>query len=232
MRRTVGEAKTPFRRRLRGICRNRRSHSATYPPQRPAPDPGGKACRFTDTSWLGVQIASGQTFSTATRRPTARTGQEPCWNGSSTSAGPRPEPGSTRSSASSAPRICATARPGLTGGLIFLDGAFVQVLEGSPEAVGRLQARLLRDPRHTGMDLRARERALCRLFHGQAMALRTRACLDPLLLDAFGYAPGFPVARFPADALLEFVVRACRPVRGPLRPARVRADPAIGTGAG
>ena len=30
------------------------------------------------------------------------------------------------------------------------------------------------------------------------------------LLEAFGYRPGFPVADFPADALLEFVVQACR----------------------
>lgn len=107
----------------------------------------------------------------------------------------------------------------ISGGLIFLDSTFVQVLEGSPEAVGRLHARLLRDPRHAGLDLRARERALCRLFRGQAMALRTRACLDPVLLDAFGYAPGFPVARFPADALLEFVVRACRGRAAPAAPA-------------
>jgi hypothetical protein len=62
------------------------------------------------------------------------------------------------------------------------------------------------------------------------MALRTRACLDPVLLDTFGYVPGFPVARFPSDALLEFVVRACRPVRGPARPARPRADPEVRTG--
>ncbi|HMR51750.1 MAG TPA: BLUF domain-containing protein [Amaricoccus sp.] len=122
------------------------------------------------------------------------------------------------------------SQAGISGGLIFLDGWFVQVLEGSPEAVTRLHARLLRDPRHAGLDLRARERALCRLFRGQAMALRTRACLDLALLDAFGYTPGFPVARFPADVLLEFVVRACRPVRGPARSARPRADPANRTG--
>jgi hypothetical protein len=122
------------------------------------------------------------------------------------------------------------SQAGISGGLIFLDGWFVQVLEGSPEAVTRLHARLLRDPRHAAPDLRSRERALCRLFRGQAMALRTRACLDPVLLDTFGYVPGFPIARFPSDALLEFVVRACRPVRGPVRPARPRADPEVRTG--
>ena len=41
------------------------------------------------------------------------------------------------------------------------------------------------------------------------MALRSRACLDPALLEAFGWRPGFPVADFPADVLVEFVVQAC-----------------------
>ena len=29
-------------------------------------------------------------------------------------------------------------------------------------------------------------------------------------MDAFGYRPGFPVERFPADVLVEFLVSACR----------------------
>ena len=29
--------------------------------------------------------------------------------------------------------------------------------------------------------------------------------LDPGLLEAFGYRPGFPVGEFPADVLFEFV---------------------------
>jgi hypothetical protein len=32
-------------------------------------------------------------------------------------------------------------------------------------------------------------------------------------MDAFGYRPGFPVERFPADVLVEFLVSACRPPR-------------------
>jgi Sensors of blue-light using FAD len=102
------------------------------------------------------------------------------------------------------------AAAGISGALIFMHGRFAQVLEGSAPALRAVWGAILRDPRHADVALRARERALCRLFPGQAMALRTRACLDPGLLEAFGYRPGFPVETFPADVLLEFLVRACR----------------------
>jgi hypothetical protein len=105
-------------------------------------------------------------------------------------------------------------RDGLSGGLIFLDGCFAQALEGPGAALDAAFARIARDPRHGPVALRARERALCRLFPGP-LALRSRACLDAGLLDAFGYRPGFPVERFPADVLLEFLVRACRGRRSP-----------------
>jgi hypothetical protein len=104
----------------------------------------------------------------------------------------------------------ANAKAGLTGGLIFLDGGFAQVVEGPRAPLAAAFARIARDRRHEAVELRARERALCRLFRGQAMALRTRACLDPALLEGFGYSPGFPVERFPADVLVEFAIRACR----------------------
>lgn len=115
--------------------------------------------------------------------------------------------------------IIRTAHPanslaGVTGGLVFLDGWFAQVLEGEAGALDHLLAGLARDRRHQGLVLRSRERGLCRLFAGQAMALRTRTCVDPRLLDAFSYAPGFPVERFPADVLVEFVVQACRRAPG------------------
>ena len=103
----------------------------------------------------------------------------------------------------------ANARDGLSGGLIFLDGCFASALEGPGAALGAAFARIGRDARHGPVALRARERALCRLFPGP-LALRSRACLDFGLLEAFGYRPGFPVERFPADVLLEFLVRACR----------------------
>jgi hypothetical protein len=126
-------------------------------------------------------------------------------------------------------RIIRTAHPanrlaGLTGGLIFLDGWFAQVLEGAPgPALEACLGRVAADPRHRDLVRRRRERALCRLFPGQALALRSRACLDPRLLEAFGYRPGFPVAVFPADVLVEFVVQACRRAPAPGRAAPFRA---------
>ena len=52
------------------------------------------------------------------------------------------------------------------------------MLEGPGAALAAAFARIGRDPRHGAIGLRARERALCRLFPGQALALRSRACLD------------------------------------------------------
>ena len=84
------------------------------------------------------------------------------------------------------------------------------MLEGPPAPLAFAYGRICHDPRHGAIELRAREPALCRLFPGQALALRTRACLDAGLLEAFGYRPGFPVADFPSDVLVEFLVSACR----------------------
>lgn len=110
---------------------------------------------------------------------------------------------------------------GISGGLLFLDGWFAQVLEGTSGALDACVARVARDPRHRDFAPRSRERGFCRLFPGQAMALRSRACLDPELLTEFGYRPGFPVEVFPTDVLVEFMVRACH--RAPARPAALRA---------
>ena len=116
----------------------------------------------------------------------------------------------------------ANTLAGISGGLIFLDGWFAHVLEGTPgPAFDACLARVACDPRHRDLERRSRERALCRLFPGQAMALRTRACLDPGLIEGFGWRPGFPVEGFPADVLVEFVVRACH--RTPPAPRAMRA---------
>lgn len=99
---------------------------------------------------------------------------------------------------------------GVTGALLFLDGWFVQALEGPSRTLDAAIARIHRDPRHAALQIRSRERVHARVFAGQPMALRTRACLDTRLLESFDYRPGFPVAAFPADVLVEFLVQACR----------------------
>lgn len=116
------------------------------------------------------------------------------------------------------PDLCRIIRaahrhnPGLevTGALLALDGWFAQALEGPRAAVGAVFARLAADRRHRAIELRLREPAHCRLFPGQAMALRTRSGLDEALLAEFGYRPGFPAADLPADSLVELLVGACR----------------------
>jgi len=98
---------------------------------------------------------------------------------------------------------------GVTGALVFLDGWFERVLEAPAAGLDTCLARIRTDRRHERLQIRQRERVHARIFPGQPMALRTRACLDPAVLEAFGYRAGFPVAEFPADVLLEFVVQAC-----------------------
>lgn len=99
---------------------------------------------------------------------------------------------------------------GITGALLCLDGAFAQLLEGEAGEIGDAFERIAADPRHGGIEVRIRERGLCRLFPGQAMALRTATGLGAALLDEFAYRPGFPVEAFPAAVLTEFMVSACR----------------------
>jgi hypothetical protein len=125
---------------------------------------------------------------------------------------------------------------GLSGSLVWHDGWFVQALEGPPAALDAAWSRIRRDPRHSAVSFRSRERALCRLFAGQGqgwgpasrpqagarvpgLVLQTGPALDPSLLREFDYAAGFPAGDFPADVLLEFMVRACRG-----GPAAQRAD--------
>ena len=102
------------------------------------------------------------------------------------------------------------AQEGISAGLVFVDGWFVQVLEGPVPALCATYARILRDPRHVEITFRAREKALCRLFGDKGLILRTGPTLDPVLLGEFGYGRGFPVETFPADVLIEFMVQACR----------------------
>ena len=97
----------------------------------------------------------------------------------------------------------------LSGALIFLDGWFAQILEGDAPQLEETFVRIRHDPRHEAIKLRMRSPALCRLFPGEAMALRACGGIDPHLCAEFDYSAGFPIDTFPADALVEFVTRAC-----------------------
>ncbi len=96
----------------------------------------------------------------------------------------------------------------LSGGLVFIDGHFVQVLEGMPFRVRDRFDRIVCDPRHSDVDLRLEVQPRERLFEGEWMALRCAHEIDAGVLNAHGYVPGLPTSRFDGDAVVGFV-RAC-----------------------
>ena len=59
---------------------------------------------------------------------------------------------------------------GITGVLIFNGTAFMQILEGSEEAIDGLTSRLVSDPRHSNMSIRDRRLIETRSFPNWSMA--------------------------------------------------------------
>lgn len=100
------------------------------------------------------------------------------------------------------------SRYGLTGALLFLDGCFIQVLEGDRFRMEERFRVIAADPRHTHVDLRYRQRCDSLLFPGEWMALRSAAEIDPVLLARFGYVPGLPAERFSGEQIVDFAL-AC-----------------------
>jgi hypothetical protein len=71
----------------------------------------------------------------------------------------------------------ANAKQEITGMLLYISGAFLQVLEGQPEMVDAVFSRILRDNRHTQVTLIGRESIPERAFEGWTMMHKT---LDPV----------------------------------------------------
>jgi hypothetical protein len=103
---------------------------------------------------------------------------------------------------------------GLTGALLFLDGCFIQVLEGDRFHMRERYRRIAADPRHTDVDLRQIGPSERLLFADDWMALRSGDEIDPAVKARFGYQPGLPSQRFSGDAIVEFVQACCRRHRG------------------
>jgi len=95
---------------------------------------------------------------------------------------------------------------GLTGGLLFLDGYFLQILEGSPYAVEERYHSILADPRHIDVELRLNESSADLLFPSEWMALRSRSDILPEVFDKHHYEPGLPTQRFSATQVLAFML--------------------------
>lgn len=97
---------------------------------------------------------------------------------------------------------------GLTGALLFIDGCFVQVLEGDSFHLRQCFAKIAADPRHVDVQLRECVAIAERLFPREWMALRQGDGVPLAVQQAFGYVAGFPPAIFPPERLVGFV-RAC-----------------------
>lgn len=82
---------------------------------------------------------------------------------------------------------------------------------GTGPALCATYTRILKDPRHVQISLRARERIYYRQFGAPGLILRSGPSISPAILARFDYHFGFPVEGFPADALLEFMAETCRP---------------------
>lgn len=104
------------------------------------------------------------------------------------------------------------SRCGLTGGLVALDGHFLQVLEGDSHHLAQRYRAIAADPRHRDIELRLRETVRERLFPDQWMALRLPEQVPAALRAAFGYVPGLPAARFGGARVVEFVHACCAQV--------------------
>lgn len=95
---------------------------------------------------------------------------------------------------------------GITGVLCFGDGVFLQVLEGGRAAVNRLYARIVADPRHTGVELLLYDGIGERRFAGHALGYIDLAHVNPGLLLKYSAGPvldPFAVAGAMSLALLE-----------------------------
>lgn len=101
-------------------------------------------------------------------------------------------------------------RHGVTGGLLLLDGFFLQVLEGDAHRVDERFRAIAADARHTALDLRLRTPVRERLFPDQWMALRLPEQVPPALRAALGYEPGLPAARFSGARVAAFIQACCR----------------------
>lgn len=101
------------------------------------------------------------------------------------------------------------SQSGLTGGLLFIDQHFVQVLEGSRIEVRKRYKSIATDPRHTHVELRQMQRSDNLVFPDNWMALRSGHEIPAAVKAEFGYVPGLPAECFGGDRVVDFVLACC-----------------------
>lgn len=95
---------------------------------------------------------------------------------------------------------------GLTGGLLFLDGYFIQILEGAPFSLHERYEKILTDKRHLDIELRLQESTDYLLFQNDWMALRDAGDIAQEVFDKHHYEPGLPTAKFDGRQAMAFVL--------------------------
>ena len=77
---------------------------------------------------------------------------------------------------------------GITGLLLFIDGGFLQILEGEERAVRELYARIAKDPRHRNLRLMLDRENPGRAFPDWSMGFERPCMDDPETAGMFGVA--------------------------------------------
>lgn len=99
---------------------------------------------------------------------------------------------------------------GLTGGLVFNDAYFAQVLEGDRKAVTSVFCKLATDKRHSDLVIMSAEPIEHRAFKRWSMAYAGHSDPLDLLYIKYGIALGFNPAKMTAGNLLGFVREVTR----------------------
>ncbi|MCM2369916.1 BLUF domain-containing protein [Aporhodopirellula aestuarii] len=94
---------------------------------------------------------------------------------------------------------------GVTGGLLFLDGYFIQMLEGTPYAVQTRFSRIVRDPRHDQLTIRLNEKTPELMFPSDWMALRSKPEIAVDVFIEHRYQPGLPSDQFSGEEIKAFM---------------------------
>lgn len=98
---------------------------------------------------------------------------------------------------------------GLTGVLIFLDGYFLQVIEGLPSPLHQRFEIIAADSRHTELSIRLAVQVPSLAFPESWMAVRQGDAILEATKLAFDYQPGFPAASFDGEKLVAFALACC-----------------------
>jgi hypothetical protein len=95
--------------------------------------------------------------------------------------------------------VAANARSGVTGALGFSGASYVQLLEGSPQALDALMGKLLADPRHTDLVVLTRSSAGARLVPGWSMARVDLAQVSPRVSSLLANGDGLGLMNLMAN---------------------------------